>query len=264
MTASRFDIPWRATFTITSFVCFGAGSLVLGLVWFPFVHLIVANRANAQRTCRKSVHHCFRLFIELLKTTGVLSYQISGRHNLLSGQLIVANHPSLIDVIFIGAQISDAHYVVKEGIRRNFFTSLIVRWTGWVSSSDPEQMIEQCVRILEGGGKVVMFPEGTRTVPGRNLSFKRGASIVFLKSGCNLVPAYLQISPQTLAKGQAWFKPAEHKIQYQMDIGRPLALPEIMPEEGSERHNTRICTARLQELFVDKFRHKDTNGKSPR
>ncbi len=254
MTASKFDIPWRTTLTITSFVCFGVGSLILGLLWFPIVHLVVTNRANAQRTCRKSVHYSFRLFIAFTRITRVVGYDISGTHNFQPGQLIVANHPSLIDVILIGAQISDAYYVVKEGIRHNFFTSLIVRSTGWVSSLDPEQMIEQCVRILKGGGNVVMFPEGTRTVPGRHLSFKRGASVVFLKSASDLVPVYLQISPQILAKGQAWFKAAEHKIQYQMDIGRPLSLGEIMPEDGSERHNTRICTARLQKLFADKLR----------
>ncbi|MCZ6618975.1 MAG: lysophospholipid acyltransferase family protein [Gammaproteobacteria bacterium] len=263
MIEHKFDIAWRTTFTFLSFVCFGVGALILGLVWFPVIHLFISGRANAQRACRKAVHASFRLFITFVRAAGVLSYQISGKGNFCPGQLIVANHPSLIDVIFIVAQIPDAYCVVKEGVRRNFFTSLIVRSTGYVSSVDPEQMIERCVKILREGGNVVMFPEGTRTVPGKRLSFRRGAAIVFFKSTGDLVPVYLRISPPTLAKGEPWFKVQENKIQYRMDIGRPLPRHEIMPESGSERHNTKICTARLQALFAERLRNKDQNGKSP-
>jgi 1-acyl-sn-glycerol-3-phosphate acyltransferase len=258
---NRFSIVWRTTFYIVSFVFFGVGSLIMGLVLFPVIHLLMTDTHSAQRACRKSVHLSFRLFIWFINSTRVLSYTIGGDRKFQPSQLVVANHPSLIDVIFIVAQIPDAHCVVKEGIRRNLFTSMIFRSTGWVSSADPEQMIERCAEILRDGGIVVMFPEGTRTVRGRAIDFKRGASMVFLRARTDLVPIYLRLSHAVLAKHDPWFQLWRSKLRFEMDIGTPLPFREVMPEEGSERQNSQICTMRLENLFAEQLRSKDEDGK---
>ena len=166
---AKLDILLRTAGTVISFTLFGLGALLLSLLAFPLIHLCVHPKPAAQRTCRRLVQLSFRLFIELMKRMGVLDYDIFGTRNFGAGQLIVANHPSLIDVIFVVAQIPDAYCIVKEALRRNPFTGLIVGATGYVANSAADQLIADCVTLLDAGGTLIMFPEGTRTRPGQSL-----------------------------------------------------------------------------------------------
>ncbi len=255
------SVIWRTSFTIASFSLFFLGAFCLLLFYFPLVHLIIRSRESARRVCRISVHHSFRAFIWMMHVTGVLDYDVSGRENLRGGQLIIGNHPSLIDVIFVVSQIPDAYCVVKDDLWTNPLTHLLARFTGYVASSDPEGLIEQCVAVIRTGAALVMFPEGTRTVPDEGLSFKRGAAMVMLRSSTNIVPVVLNIWPPTLAKGEPWFKVPREKVQYSMEILAPAPSSDFMTDGCSERQNTRLCTSKLQEFFAQRLRREDNDGK---
>src|SRR3546814_5114582 len=85
-----------------------------GLVLFPAVHLVSPSRDIARRRCQYCVHLSFRTFIWMMKSLGVLSYEIPGREKLdhAGANLIVANHPSLIDIVFIVRMLPEALCVV--------------------------------------------------------------------------------------------------------------------------------------------------------
>lgn len=244
-------------FTLTSFASFGLGALLLGMVLFPLIHLGSRNRTTAQRLCRNCIHHSFRLFVGLMNVTGVLDYRIAGRRTLAPGQLVVANHPSLIDVIFVVAQMPDACCVVKDDLGRNLFTRFIVRATGYITSDPPERALSRCVDSLKSGGIVVMFPEGTRTVGGQPLCFKHGAARVVCQARCPVLPVHLRIWPPTLAKGERWFRVPASKVQYYMEFGDVLTPEQLLEPGCSERQNTRICSQRLQSLFKEKLEQDD-------
>ena len=71
-------VAWRTCFTGLSFLFFGLGSLVLGLLVMPVVHLLSRDRQTAQSVCRAAVRSAFRLFIWFMRSTGVLDYRITG------------------------------------------------------------------------------------------------------------------------------------------------------------------------------------------
>ena len=49
-----------------------------------------------------------------MRALGLITYEIKGRERLLPrGQLIIANHPSLLDVCFIIALIEESDCIVK-------------------------------------------------------------------------------------------------------------------------------------------------------
>ena len=258
---SSVDVAWRTVFTLTSFTCFGLGALLLGVVLFPLIHLINRDAAASERCCRKCIHYSFRLFVGLMNVTGVLDYRVTGRPRSARGQLIVANHPSLIDVIFVVAQVPDAYCVVKDDLGRNLFTRFIVKATGYVTSEPPELAISRCVELLEAGATVVMFPEGTRTVSGQPLCFKHGAARVICQARCPVLPVHLSITPPTLAKGEAWSKVPDTRVQYFMEFGDVVASEQLLEVGRSERQNTRICSQRLQSLFEDKLEKHNDHGR---
>src|SRR5690606_15920333 len=59
-------------------------------------------------------------------------------------------------------------------------------WSSDVCSSD---LVERAITFARGGDPVVMFPEGTRRLPGRQIKHHTGAARVALEAGVPLIPA---------------------------------------------------------------------------
>ncbi len=261
MTSQHFSpgVLWRSTFTFASFFFFGLGALLLGGLIMPLIHLIRRPRARAEQSCRQVVSASFRLFIWFMRSTGVLRWRITGSLEVPAGNLIVANHPSLIDVIFMVAYLPDALCVVKESLARNPFTRLIVHMTGYPISAAPDQLIERCAGLLNSGARIIMFPEGTRTVPGRALSFRHGAATLLNRARCPLTPVFLSVHPQTLAKGEAWFKAPAEQVRFRMDVGAPMEYRELTANDQgpeSSRRLARRLTERLEKIYTDRLSNK--------
>ena len=96
---------WLVVRTGFCFAVFGLGAL-----------LLVRTEAPRRRYVRATVHHSFWFFFELMHWVRGFTYEIEGRERLgRPGQLIIANHPTLIDVVMIIGLIP-AGCVVKEAL----------------------------------------------------------------------------------------------------------------------------------------------------
>lgn len=51
--------------------------------------------------------------------------------------------------------------------------------------------IKECMRILKDGGKLLMFPEGTRVKGGADHEAKTGAAMLSVRTGVPIVPVYV-------------------------------------------------------------------------
>ena len=98
----RLDHAWRVFGTGISFLAFGVGGLMLGVLVFPAINLLVRDPVRRRRWARRLVQVSFASHIELMRVLGVLTYEVRGRERLQrEGLLILANHPTLIDVVFL-------------------------------------------------------------------------------------------------------------------------------------------------------------------
>ena len=127
------DRLWRTGATAWCFACFGLGGLLLRLVVFPLLGMVVRRAPRRAAAARAMVHHSFRGFISMMRALGVITYELHGTDKLRRhGLLILANHPSLIDVVFLMALIKRADCIVKATLVRNPFTRGPVRAAGLV------------------------------------------------------------------------------------------------------------------------------------
>src|SRR5690349_19352327 len=157
---------WRLFMTGFSFFAFGVGALLVGAVVLPVVKLIPAARAVKRRRARGVMSAALRLFIGLMHRSGGLTYEFHGREPLgRPGQMIVANHPSLIDVVFLLAFVPTAGCVVKHGLWRNPLTRWAVTMAEFIPNDHTASMIEGAARALSDQQALIFFPEGTRTRP---------------------------------------------------------------------------------------------------
>jgi 1-acyl-sn-glycerol-3-phosphate acyltransferase len=242
----RITYHWRRLATAVCFGVFGAGCLVLGLVVFPAQRLLPGSSAVRRARVRRAIGAALRWFVRRM---GVLSYELEGIERLgRPGQLIVANHPTLIDGVFLLGFAPSSSCIVKQALWDNPLTRWPVVAAGYVSNSSAEQMIEGAAQALREGQSVIMFPEGTRTVPGRSLQLQRGAAAIAVRAATVVTPVYLRCDPQTLAKHEPWYRVPVRRAHFSLRTGA-----DIDPEPYRRRAAAPLAARQLNEHLLQNF-----------
>ncbi|MDF3888457.1 lysophospholipid acyltransferase family protein [Cupriavidus basilensis] len=251
----RLDRAWRVCATGLCFSSFGVGGLVLRVVVFPLLALVMWPSARRQRACKNVVHHAFRLFLWLMRSVGVIRYEVLHAERLRRrGLLIVANHPSLIDVVFLIALTRQSDCVVKSGLARNPFTRGPVRATGYVCNDSGAGMVDDCIASLRAGNNLVIFPEGTRTALHGPLRLRRGAANIAVRGGFALTPVVIRCEPPTLTKGEKWYRVPPRRPRYIIDVREDIRVAQWVPSGMDDTLAVRHLTHSLSEFFSREVR----------
>jgi 1-acyl-sn-glycerol-3-phosphate acyltransferase len=216
---------WRLIGTALSFAVFGLGALTMGLIVLPMLKLIPASRERKRDRARGVMRRAMRFFVAQMRTVGVMTYDFQGADRLgRPGQLIIANHPSLIDVAFILGFTPCANCVVKRGLWRNGFTRSAVSLAQYIPNDPTSEMIASASEALAEGQTLIMFPEGTRTPLTGEIALHRGAANVALRAARVLTPVYIRCEPRTLMKGQPWYRIPHRRVHYTLVVGEDIDL----------------------------------------
>lgn len=255
---ATIDRAWRLCATGFCFAAFGVGGALLSVTLFPLLRLAAGSRERAQPLVRRALRQTFRLFIAVMKGLRLLTYEIEGRERLLpGGRLIVANHPTLIDVVFLLSLVPDATCVVKRGLWRNPFLRWPVAWAGYIPNSESESLVQQCSASLRAGHSLVMFPEGRRTVPGHALQLKRGAAQIAIASAAEVLPVVIVCEPLTLTREEPWYRIPSRPPHFTIAVGTPVAESVFRSPELPTPIAARHLTQHLAALFTRGTQHVD-------
>lgn len=228
----------------------GLACILVRVVVFPLIRLTSPSPAVTQRRVRLCLHYSYRFFITMGRTLGVISYELHGGERLAApGQLVVANHPSLIDMLLISSQMPQVNCIVKDALLRNPFLRAPVRWANYISNHSPQGLIENCVTALHAGNSLLVFPEGTRSVPGQPLTMKRGAAHIALAAGCDLLPVTILCHPCALTKTDVWYRVPSRRPHWCVSVGEPIRLVDLVVPGEPESRAARRVTAHLEEYF---------------
>lgn len=225
----RFDHAWRVLGTGLSFLAFGLGGLLLRLVAFPMLRLLEPEPQRCRRRARRWIQRSFAGHVWLMRRLGVLTYEIRGRERLLRpGLLILANHPTLIDVVFLVSLLPNADCVVKWAVARNPFMRGPVRAAGYIANDEGAGLIADCIAAVRAGGSLVIFPEGTRTEPGRPPRLQRGAANIAVRGALDITPVRISCEPSTLSKGQKWYRVPSRRFHVTLEVGEDLPIAPFL------------------------------------
>lgn len=247
----RLDRYWRVCATGLSFVVFGTGGLALRVLIFPALNLLIWERRMRIILARLVIRQTFRAFIGLMRILGVLRYDIRGLERLeRRGLLILANHPTLIDTVFLMAFVKGADCIVKSKLWHNPFTRGPVRAAGYIKNESGASLIEDCIATLRGGSNLIIFPEGTRTPANGTITLKRGAANIAVRGLCAVTPVVIQCSPPTLSKGEEWWKVPLRRVHISIEVKEDIDVQRFIASGGSDVLAARHLTDYLQNYFT--------------
>jgi 1-acyl-sn-glycerol-3-phosphate acyltransferase len=241
---------WRLLATGASFVLFGLGGLVLRLLILPLLGLLPGDANTRRRRARAAISKAFYLHVQFMYRSGVLEYEFKGAERLgRPGQMIIANHPSLIDVVFLIAHIHDANCIVKQSLWRNPCTRGPVCRAHYISNNGSPDMLEQAADALRDGQTLIVFPEGTRTTPNRAPVFHRGAAAIALRGARTITPVFITVKPTTLTKAEPWYRIPARRVRVTLRVGQDIA-PETFNAQAPLPIASRRLNEHLHQLFL--------------
>lgn len=168
-----------------------------------------------------------------------MDIKISGKENIPEGPCVfIGNHTSILDIPVIFYSVDRlVGFVSKKEVLK---VPVLSYWLARVkcialdrqNPRDAIRMINEGVKNLNDGYSMMIFPEGTRSLDGKPLPFKKGSSKLAIKAKVPIVPVTIDASFTSFEKDKK-FKPSIVNVTFGKDINtenltrdEEKALPE--------------------------------------
>ena len=231
MSLKHLDRLWRG-FGVGFFLAvIGLGGSFLALTVFPLIVLAVRDPVRRQRAVQSVIQAAFKLYCAAIQLFKVADIEVVGGERLddLRGALVIANHPSLLDVVMVMAALPRAQCVVKASLWKHPFFRLTVQGAGYIPNDlGPEELVEACVATLRAGNNLIIFPEGTRTLRGQIRPFQRGFANIATLAEADVQLLTIDCDPPILHKGNPWWRVGETRTRFTLRVGERLDIRQFL------------------------------------
>lgn len=203
---------------------------------------------------RLVIHKSTKFYIKLLEWLGLITVEIKGFEHakLNSGMILIANHSSLLDIVFFLSIFPNCSCIAKKGLLYFSPYALIIRWAGYAASAGGNEIVEQANSELQNNRPFVIFPEGTRKSHSsqkhgaQEVKFKRGAAALVLKSKAPVVPVIFKYSPPVLGKNRRWRDAPDRICQVNIEFFPAIYFHQVQTDKWIQR---REITKKLEDFF---------------
>ena len=197
----RLDRLRRFFATMLGFILFGVAGVLFKIALLPYTLKSTRGDVPRQLAARRMIGRVWRFFVGYLQWSGVLSVTFHGAEKLgRGGQLILANHPSLLDVVLLVSHAPDPNVLVKKDLVRNPSMSSQIRAAGYIPNDESMEMLDEIEAVFQSGQSLLIFPEGTRTGWDGQVKMHRGAVSIGLRSANVITPVVIKMNPPNFKK----------------------------------------------------------------
>lgn len=256
----QMNYLWRLSVTGFCFTLFSVGGSLLTALVFPPLRLLPGGEAGRNRRTQALIQRFFALLIRLLCVLGVMRLELRNAEALrrCGNLLVFANHPSYLDVVVMLSLMPRSSCVVNSRLWRSPFWGGVVRAAGYIRNDAPETLVDDCVAAMGSGEPLIIFPEGTRSVPGKPLRMSRGAAHIALKSGRDILPVLLTCNPPTLTKGMPWYRIPPRSFTFRLEVRPSLKVADCV-DTGEYGQQPASLAARKLTAYLESYFTRELN-----
>lgn len=237
------------------FLYFWTGGFLVANAYVPWLQLCEKDPKKVRDRVQAIIKTYFRQFCDLLR--GLRLIDVDPRRYAAdtpeSAYVLIANHPTLIDVIALVASYDRLCVVVKGPYYRGINVGRMLRAAGYIDGgwSDgavkASHLLEQAIDRLKDGHGVLMFPEATRSPPNEMHPFIRSPFELAARSGAPLVPVFIHCQPPALMRGVPWYRFPDAFVDYQLKALEPITV-------ATGRTSVRTAMKEVRDLLMSKVR----------
>ncbi len=166
--------------------------------------------------------------------------KIVGAENLISeGPVLVAsNHQSFLDPPLIGNLYqTEMVFLARKTLFVGFFKWLYTQWNAIPVDQERPDMgsLKTIIRKLKEGERVLVFPEGERTLDGTIGPAAPGIGLIAVKSATVIQPVRISGAHEALPRGSGKIRFARITVS----IGKPIRLTaeDLKATDGKESYD---------------------------
>jgi 1-acyl-sn-glycerol-3-phosphate acyltransferase len=169
--------------------------------------------------------------------------------------VLVSNHQSLIDVLVLSRLNFHYKWVAKVQIWRMLGVGQLMRINRYIPVAPGDlrsirRMMRRCMKHLEEGTSIFIFPEGERTVDGSLLQFKDGPFRLACETDTPVLPIAIDGTRHILPRG-AWLVDFNRTIKLRI-------LPPVYPAEAN--YNPKEMSRLVSELIAAQLSSTSTHS----
>ncbi len=201
------------------------GGVALALNATCAVLLLLPGRDARAPAVREAIRRLFGKWETWLGTMGLVraAWSGPGPDGWLHPAVYVANHPSLIDATLLLARIPDAVCIFKPALLRNPCLAPAALMAGYVSGDGGIDLIHDLAAVLSSGRNVLIFPEGTRTLPGAALNpLKPGFALIARRAAVPIQVLIIRVDREVLPRGWPWWRAPRLPAQFDIRVDQAI------------------------------------------
>ena len=198
----------------TAFLGAWLGALVLAALILPLARLRHRRAPAMERAaaCQRWLQRAFALLCDYMRLCGLLHFNPRGLDASTPGPrfVLVANHPTLVDVAALSAVFGRFVCVAKPLLFRVPMVGQVLRACAYVDGGGAEGLaggatVNQALERIGQSMPMLVFPEGTRSPAGGLRPFRRGPFEIACRANVPVVPVLIRCDPPALGKGTPWY-----------------------------------------------------------
>ncbi len=227
----------------------GVYAVIAPFGWAGFAVLCALWRADPNRRARRLQRVtvvAYRLMHDWLRVLRIADFDHRrGLAGMPEGPcVVVANHPTLMDITAITATLGGGCTIVKPAVYRRWLMHRLLVGAGHVEGPGTDvvaiqRVVQAAVERLRSGFSVIVFPEGTRSPAGGLHGFARTPFEIACQARVPVVSLTVRCDPVYLSKDVPLFRPPRATPRLRLAL---LAVdPPASFEDGSRGLRDRVA-----------------------
>lgn len=212
----------RSILAVFCFFIFGIGAVILNFLLFPFIK-------NNKELCSDIIHYTWKFFVNLMMWLKLFRLDIK-KLGKIKNKVIVSTHPSFIDIVILIALIPRSTCFVKKELAHNPILKNLVTSIFITNEVELEELKSESKKMLDRGFNVIIFPSGIRHRRDEFPKIRKGASLVALNAGKNIVPVRMFSDRDFLFINQPFYAVSYRCVNFEIEQMREINIADFIGE----------------------------------